>query len=172
MAKAKAKAKKTVRRAPAAAASKKVPAGPAGLAGRVLALRADIVKTLEVYLDQSDAVLAALEARLGGKGSGLAEADTARLTRALDKLQAKLKPPRGRAKDLGRVEKLLCEVEELLDGGAPKEKDKDMAGAGTVAAKPKVKAKPKAKAKAKVKAKAKAGAGTVAAKPPAPEAKA
>lgn len=111
--------KKTVRRAPApaATAAKKV---PAGLAGRVLALRADIVQALEVYLDQSDAVLAALEARLGGKGSALGESDTARLTRALDKLQAKLKPARGRAKDLGRVEKLLCEVEELLDGGAPK----------------------------------------------------
>jgi len=122
MAKAKGKAKKTVRRAPASAASKKAPAGPSGLAGRVLALRADIVTTLEVYLDQSDAVLAALEARLGGKGSALAEADTARLTRALDKLQAKLKPPRGRAKDLERVEKLLEEVEELLDGGAPKAK--------------------------------------------------
>lgn len=111
--------KKTVRRAPApaATAAKKV---PAGLAGRVLALRADIVQALEVYLDQSDAVLAALEARLGGKGSALGESDTARLTRALDRLQAKLKPARGRAKDLGRVEKLLCEVEELLDGGAPK----------------------------------------------------
>ena len=116
MAKAK---KKTVRRAPApaATAAKKV---PAGLAGRVLALRADIVQALEVYLDQSDAVLAALEARLGGKGSALGESDTARLTQALDRLQAKLKPARGRAKDLGRVEKLLCEVEELLDGGAPK----------------------------------------------------
>jgi acyl-CoA reductase-like NAD-dependent aldehyde dehydrogenase len=117
MAKAKAK-KKAVRRAPtsAATAAKKA---PAGLAGRVLALRADIVQALEVYLDQSDAVLAALEARLGGKGSALGESDTARLTRALDKLQAKLKPARGRAKDLGRVEKLLCKVEELLDGGAP-----------------------------------------------------
>jgi acyl-CoA reductase-like NAD-dependent aldehyde dehydrogenase len=117
MAKAKAK-KKAVRRAPTSAptAAKKA---PAGLAGRVLALRADIVQALEVYLDQSDAVLAALEARLGGKGSALGESDTARLTRALDKLQAKLKPARGRAKDLGRVEKLLCKVEELLDGGTP-----------------------------------------------------
>ena len=118
MAKAKAK-KKAVRRAPAPAATAAKKA-PAGLAGRVLALRADIVQALEVYLDQSDAVLAALEARLGGKGSALGESDTARLTRALDRLQAKLKPARGRAKDLGRVEKLLCEVEELLDGGAPK----------------------------------------------------
>jgi hypothetical protein len=155
MAKAKAKAKATIRKAPAAAASKKVPAGPAGLAGRVLALRADIVKSLEVYLDQSDAVLAALEARLGGKGSGLAEADAARLIRALDKLQAKLKPARGRAKDLGRVEKLLEEVEELLDGGAPK-----------------AASEAKAKVKAKGKAKAKAGAAKAARKPPAPEPKA
>jgi hypothetical protein len=139
--------KKTVRRAPApaATAAKKV---PAGLAGRVLALRADIVQALEVYLDQSDAVLAALEARLGGKGSALGESDTARLTRALDKLQAKLKPARGRAKDLGRVEKLLCEVEELLDGGAPKRG---------------------AKAPGKAKAKAKAEAGKKA-PPPAPKA--
>lgn len=150
MAKAKARAKKTVRKAPATATTKKV---PAGLAGRVLALRADIVQALEVYLDQSDAVLAALEARLGGKGSALAEADTARLTRALDKLQAKLKPARGRAKDLGRVEKLLCEVEDLLDGGAAKAevvpageaKSKDKAGAGRKGPRPPA---PKAKARA------------------------
>lgn len=148
MAKAK---RKTARKAPApaATAAKKV---PPGLAGRVLALRADIVQALEVYLDQSDAVLAALEARLGGKGNALGESDSARLTRALDKLQAKLKPARGRAKDLGRVEKLLCEVEELLDGGAPKRgakppgKEEAKAEAGTKAPKPPA---PRAGAKAK-----------------------
>ena len=149
MAKAK---KKTVRRAPAPAATAAKKA-PAGLAGRVLALRADIVQALEVYLDQSDAVLAALEARLGGKGSALGASDTARLTRALDRLQAKLKPARGRAKDLGRVEKLLCEVEELLDGGAPKRgakapgKGRAKAEAGKKAPTP-----PAAKATAKAKA--------------------
>ncbi|MCU0231052.1 MAG: hypothetical protein MUC67_06705 [Acidobacteria bacterium] len=109
MAKAK---KKAVRRAPGKA--------PAGLAGRVLALRGEIVQALEVYLDQSDAVLAALEARLGGKGGALPEADAAKLTRALDKLEGKLKPARGRAKDLARVEKLLVEIEEMLDGGGAK----------------------------------------------------
>jgi acyl-CoA reductase-like NAD-dependent aldehyde dehydrogenase len=146
MAKAKAK-KKAVRRAPAPAATAAKKA-PAGLAGRVLALRADIVQALEVYLDQSDAVLAALEARLGGKGSALAEADTARLTRALDKLQAKLKPARGRAKDLRRVEKLLCEIEELLDRGAPMgvAQPKAKAESGKDAPKPPA---PKAKAKAR-----------------------
>lgn len=133
--------KKAVRRAPGKAPGR----APAGLAGRVLALRGDIVKTLEVYLDQSDAVLAALEARLGGKGTALPEADAAKLGRALDKLQAKLKPARGRAKDLARVEKLLEAIEELLDGGGSKPGgDAKAAGA---------KANPGAKAKTGAKAK-------------------
>ncbi len=131
---AKAKTKTTaVRRAPGKA--------PAGLAARVLALRGEIVQALEVYLDQSDAVLAALEARLGGKGAALPEADSAKLTRALDKLQGKLKPARGRAKDLVRVEKLLEEIEELLDGGGAKAAEGPKAAAAK-AAKPK--AKPRA----------------------------
>jgi hypothetical protein len=149
MAKAK---KKAVRRAPG-----KAPVGraPAGLAARVLALRGEIVQALEVYLDQSDAVLAALEARLGGKGTALPEADAAKLARALDKLEGKLKPARGRAKDLARVEKLLDVIEELLDGGGAKAADEPKAtvakaaAAQSAAAKP---AKPKAKA-AKPKAK-------------------
>ncbi|MCU0225445.1 MAG: hypothetical protein MUF27_15550 [Acidobacteria bacterium] len=147
MAKAK---KKTVRRAPVKA--------PKGLAARVLALRGEIVQALEVYLDQSDAVLAALEARLGGKGAALPEADAAKLTRALDKLEGKLKPARGRAKDLARIEKLLEEIEEMLDGGgakAAKEPKAEPAKADVAknavakAATPKAKpAKPKAKPRA------------------------
>ena len=142
--------KKAVRRAPGKA--------PAGLAARVLALRGEIVQALEVYLDQSDAVLAALEARLGGKGAALPEADAAKLTRALDKLEGKLKPARGRAKDLARIEKLLEAIEKALDGGgekpakAPKAEPAkaDVAKTAVVkAAKPKAKpAKPKAKPRA------------------------
>lgn len=142
--------KKTVRRAPGKA--------PAGLAARVLALRGEIVQALEVYLDQSDAVLAALEARLGGKGAALPEADAAKLTRALDKLEGKLKPARGRAKDLARIEKLLVEIEEMLDGSGAKAAEAPKAepakadvakSAVAKAAKPKAKpAKPKAKPRA------------------------
>jgi hypothetical protein len=146
-----AKAKKTaVRRAQGKA--------PVGLAARVLALRGEIVQTLEVYLDQSDAVLAALEARLGGKGMALPEADAAKLERALDKLEGKLKPARGRAKDLARVEKLLEAIEELLDGGGAKAAEVSKAEpakadvaktAVAKAATPKAKpAKPKAKPRA------------------------
>ncbi len=145
--------KKAVRRAPGKA--------PAGLAARVLALRGEIVQALEVYLDQSDAVLAALEARLGGKGAALPEADAAKLTRALDKLEGKLKPARGRAKDLARIEKLLEAIEKALDGGgakpakSPKAPKAEPAKADVAknavakAAKPKAKpAKPKAKPRA------------------------
>lgn len=93
--------------------------GTAGLLEQVNQLRGEIVTILEVYLDQAEAVLATLEVRLARQAAGLAAADASTLSRRLAKLQKKLKPSRGRARDLERVETLLEEIEEMLDGGEP-----------------------------------------------------
>jgi len=116
---AKKKGKGAGEAAKAKAKAKGPPRRPAGLPQQVHVLRTDIVTILEVYLDQAEALLATLEARLGRNGPALDDDDAARLARRLSALQKKLKPSRGRAKDLGRVEKLLEEIEGMLDGGAP-----------------------------------------------------
>ncbi len=88
------------------------------LAREVQGLRVALRETLEQYTARVDGDLAAVLARLEGDGASPMVPPTATSREALGRIgTTKLKPEKGRAKDLARLQKLTEDIAALIDAG-------------------------------------------------------